>query len=91
MWRTPRYYSINGKEPLVMTCVWGMFWHMSGHMYEWYQVRSGFMVEDANTSGHVFRKLRLGQRAIAKKTLGTRDDMIRPDRIITCDDWPAQP
>jgi hypothetical protein len=47
-----------------------------------------FMVEDANTSGHVFRKLRLGQRAIAKKTLGAWDDVIRPDRIIICDDWP---
>jgi hypothetical protein len=52
-------------------------------------MRSGFMVEDANASGHAFRKLRLGQRAIARKTLSTRDDMIRPDRIITCDDWPA--
>jgi len=32
-WRLlPKAYncSINGKEPLVMTCVWGMFWHMSG-------------------------------------------------------------
>jgi hypothetical protein len=57
--------------------------------YEWYQVRSGFMVEDANASGHVFKKLRLGQWTIARKTLGTRNDMIRPDRIITCDDWPA--
>jgi len=51
--------------------------------------KSGFMVEDANASGHVFRKLRLGQRAIARKTIGTLDDMIRPDRIITYDDWPA--
>jgi hypothetical protein len=57
--------------------------------YEWYQVRSGFMTEDANASGHVFRKLRLGQRAIAKKTLGAWDNMIRPDRIIKCDDWPT--
>jgi len=46
------------------------------------------MVEDANTSGHVFRKLRLRQRAIAKKTLGAWDNMIRPDQIIICDDWP---
>jgi len=57
--------------------------------YEWYQVRSGFMAEDANASGHVFRKLRLGQRAITRKTLGTWHDIIRPDRIITCEDWPA--
>jgi len=49
-------------------------------------VRSGFMVEDANASGHVFGKLCLGQRAIARKTLGAWDDMIRPDRIIICDD-----
>jgi len=27
----------------------------------------------------VFRKLRLGQRAITKKTLGAWDNMIRPD------------
>jgi hypothetical protein len=30
--------------------------------YKWYQVRSGFMVENANASGHVFRKLRLGTK-----------------------------
>jgi hypothetical protein len=36
------------------------------------------MIEDANASGHVFRKLRLGQRAIAKKILGAWD-VIRPD------------
>jgi hypothetical protein len=58
--------------------------------YEWYRVRSGSIVEDANACVpmHVFRKLRLGQRAIAKKTLGAWDDVIRPDRIIICDDWP---
>jgi len=55
--------------------------------YVWYRVRS-FMVEDANVCGHVFRKLRLEQRAIAKKTLGAWDDVSRPDRIIICDDWP---
>jgi len=49
------------------------------------------MVEDANVCGHVFRKLHLGQRAIAKKTLGAWDDVIRPDRIIICDDWPTNP
>jgi len=42
-------------------------------------IKSGFMVEDANASRHVFRKLRLGQRAITKKTLGAWDNMIRPD------------
>jgi len=42
------------------------------------------MVEDANASGHVFRKLRLGQRTIPRKNLGAWDDMIRPDRIIIC-------
>jgi hypothetical protein len=47
------------------------------------------MAEDANASGHVFRKLRLGQSAIAKKTLGAWDTMIHPDRIIISDDWPA--
>jgi hypothetical protein len=53
-----------------------------------YQVRLGFMVEDADARGHVFRKSRLGQKAIAKKTLGAWDDVIRPDRIMICDDWP---
>jgi hypothetical protein len=41
--------------------------------------RSGFMVEDADAREHVFRKSHLGQRTIAKKTLGAWDDVIRPD------------
>jgi len=41
--------------------------------------------EDANASGYMFRKLRLGQRAIVKKNPW---HVIRPDRIIICDDWP---
>jgi len=56
--------------------------------YVWYKVQSEFMVEDADARRHVFRKSRLGQRAIAKKTLDAWDDVIRPDRIIICDDWP---
>jgi len=47
-----------------------------------------YMIEDANACGHVFKKLRLGQRAIAKKTFGTWDDVIRPDRISIYDNWP---
>jgi hypothetical protein len=46
------------------------------------------MVEDVNACGYVFRKLYLGQRAIAKKTLGAWDDVNRPNRIIICDDSP---
>jgi len=72
----------------------GRWWHVYGVCsgifpgYEWYQIRSGFMVEDASASGHVFRKLRLRQRAIARKTLGAWDDVIRPFRVIIFDDWP---
>jgi hypothetical protein len=78
-----RICSVNGKEPLVtLGYVLAYVQDLSGIKYGqdlWSKMpmHTGMCLESC-----------LGQRAIAKKTFDAWDDVIRPDRIIICDDWP---